>query len=71
MISAAAFIGIGVVTLVGHLDAHGVLDPDTIRWIVGSLLIEWLAYEVYSTRQKLDRVTHKLDRANRMWEMIS
>lgn len=52
MVTAAAFTGIGVVTLIGHFSAHGVLDPETVRWIVGSLFIEWLAYEAYTAQER-------------------
>lgn len=52
MVTAAAFTGIGVVTLIGHFNAHGVLDPETVRWIVGSLFIEWLAYEAYTAQER-------------------
>lgn len=64
MITAAVFTVIGITALLSHFNLHGVLDPDTIRWIVASLLIEWLAYETYVTHQRAAAAVARLKKVS-------
>lgn len=62
MAAGAVYTLIGVASVLGQFTSHGVIDPDVAARVVAALLIEWLAYEAYVVRRRVDDLRLRLRR---------